>query len=199
MHSCSREYVPVHSECNHRINIFSQLVGLSIERHSIRLHMNAAGLIAAHPANRSAVEGRPAADVMLVHHCRILLLFGRLRFWHLEFHELVGLLEATIGQGTPSKARWDGYYSPHLSQSTYKIRPWWRYLLKLFQLGKSFCLMGPGIVDFRVAIRFSSPLMAFSHGDTYVFRWMCFLASSLPPPVRKTSTARAYDTLDCQH
>ena len=97
-------YVSVHSECNHSMNIFSQLVGLSIEGHSIRLHMNAAWLTAAHPANRSAVEGRPAADVLLVHYCGFGFLF-RISFWKLEFQELVGLLEAAEGYGTPSKAR----------------------------------------------------------------------------------------------
>lgn len=96
-------YVSVHSECNHSMNIFSQLIGLSVEGHTIRLHMNAAGLTAAHPANRSAVEGRPAANVMLVHHCGFRLLFD-LSFWQLEFQELVGLLEATVGHGEPSKA-----------------------------------------------------------------------------------------------
>lgn len=194
MRSCLCEYVYGHSEwCNHRMNIFSQLVGLSIKRH-ICLHMNAAGFTAAHPTNRSAVEGRPAADVMLVHHCGFRFLFGCLSFWQLEFHELAGLLKATIGHGTPSKARWDGYCSPSLSQSTYKVWLWGNYLLKLLRLGTSFCLMGPGIAVFSVAIRISSPFMAFSHGDTYTFTWMCFLVSWLPSPVRKTSTVRAYGT-----
>lgn len=92
------------TECNHSINIFSQLIGLSIEGHSICLHMNGARLTAAHPANRCTVEGRPATDVLLVHHCGFRLLFG-LSFWQLEFHELVGLLEAAVGHGRPSKAR----------------------------------------------------------------------------------------------
>lgn len=98
-------YVSEHSECNHSMNMFSQLVGLSIEGHSIRLHMNAAGFTAAHPANRGAVEGRPAADVLLVYHSWFRLLFGRLRFWQLEFQELVCLLKAAEGHGTSSKGR----------------------------------------------------------------------------------------------
>ena len=97
--------VYVHSVCNHSMYIFSQLVGLSIKGHSIRLHVNAAGLIAAHPANRSTVEGGPAANVMLVHHCRFRLLFGCLSVWQLEFHELVGLFKASEGYGSPNKAR----------------------------------------------------------------------------------------------
>lgn len=86
------------------MNIFSQLVGLSIKGHNIRLHMNAAWLTAAHPANRSAVEGRPAADVMLIH-CGFRLLFCGLRIWQLEFQELVGLLEAAVWHSRPRKAR----------------------------------------------------------------------------------------------
>lgn len=106
MHAFMLACVYVHRECNHSMNIvFSQLVGLSIEGHGIVLHMNAAWLAAAHPANRSAVEGRPAADVMLVYHCRFRLLFGRLSVWQLEFQELVGLLKAAKGHGRPGKVR----------------------------------------------------------------------------------------------
>lgn len=85
--------------------VFSQLLGLCIKRHSIILHMNAARLTAAYPANWSTVEGRPAANVVLVHHWRFRLLFGRLSVWQLEFQELVGLLEAAEGHGSPTKAR----------------------------------------------------------------------------------------------
>lgn len=84
---------------------FSQLVCLAIKRHSIRLHMKAAGVAAAHPADRSAVERRPAPDSLLVHHCGFRLLFGLLRFWQLEFHELVGLFKAAKGHGAPTNAR----------------------------------------------------------------------------------------------
>lgn len=87
--------------------VFSQLVGLSIKGHGIRLHVDAAGLAAAHPANRSTIEGGSAADFMLVHHCRLGLRFGHLRFWQLEFHELVGLFKAAKGHGHPRSKQGD--------------------------------------------------------------------------------------------
>lgn len=98
-------YVYVDSECHHSINIFSQFVCLSIERHSIILHMNTAGFAAAYPANGSTVEGRPTANVMLVHHCGFRLLFGGLSIRQLEFQELVGFLKATERHCRPTKER----------------------------------------------------------------------------------------------
>lgn len=80
----------------------SQLVRL-LKGHSLRLHVNGTGLAAAHPANWRAVEGRPAADVVLEYHVRFRLRLGHLGFWQLEFHELFGLLEAAVGHGTPGR------------------------------------------------------------------------------------------------
>ncbi|MEQ2203574.1 hypothetical protein XENOCAPTIV_000953 [Xenoophorus captivus] len=85
--------------------MFSQLICLSIKGYSIRLHVDAAGLAAGHPANRGTIEGGTAADVVLVHHCGFRLLFGHLSIWQLEFHELVGLFEAAVGYGHPSQTR----------------------------------------------------------------------------------------------
>lgn len=120
MHSCLRVCMCLCSVCNHSMNNFSQLIGLSIEGHNISLHMDAAGLTAAHPANRSAIEGRPAANVMLVHHCWFRLRFGRLSFRQLEFQELIGLLEATKWHGAPNKTRWESYYSPFCQKAPTK-------------------------------------------------------------------------------
>lgn len=102
MHAFMLTCVYVNSECK---QYFSQLVGLCIEGHSIVLHMNAAGLTAAYPTDGSTIERRPAANVMLVHHCGFRLLFGRLSIWQLEFQELIGFLKAAEGHGSPTKAR----------------------------------------------------------------------------------------------
>lgn len=90
--------------CIHAQKTFLQLISLSIKRHSIHVHVDAAGFTAAHPTNGSAVEGRPAGCVMLVHHGRLWVQFGS-RFGQLKLHELVGFLKATEGHGAPGKNR----------------------------------------------------------------------------------------------
>ena len=83
---------------NHSVRS-SQLVRLSVEG---RLHVDAAvRLIVSHPANRSAVEGRPTANFALVHHWWLRLYFGCL--WKLEFQELVGFLKASKWQCSPKR------------------------------------------------------------------------------------------------
>lgn len=85
-----------------RLKICSQLISLSIKRHGIHIHVNVAGFTAAHPTDGSAVEGRPASCIVLVHHRRLWIQFGG-RFWHLKFHELVGFFKAAVGHGAPGK------------------------------------------------------------------------------------------------
>lgn len=80
----------------------SQLLCL-IKGNSIGLHVDGTGLAAAHPADWRAVEGGPAAHVVLEHHGRFRFWLGRLGFWQLEFHELFGLVEAAVGHGTPGE------------------------------------------------------------------------------------------------
>ena len=76
--------------------------------------------------------------------------------------------------------------APLRHKSIYEVRSGWKYLLKLLYLGRSFRSVGPGIPALRVAIRISSPFMAFSHGDMYPFR-VILVASSHPPPVEEPS------------
>lgn len=89
------------------LKTFSQLISLSIKRHSIHIHVNAAGFTAAHPTDGSAVEGRPASCIVLVNHRRLWIQFGSW-FWHLKFHELVGFFKAAKGHGAPgmTETKW---------------------------------------------------------------------------------------------
>lgn len=172
---------------------FSQLLSLSIKRHGIRLHVKVAGFAAAHPADGSAVEGRPASGVVLVHQRRLRVQFGS-RLWHLEFHELVGFFKAAEGHGTPAENQSQGVIgSLRLPPNFTRVSHSMKNLLKLFQLGMSLFEMGPGIDAFRVAISSWSPFIAFSHGDTYVFTCGYLFLPSLPLPVRIISTVRFHD------
>lgn len=93
------------------LKTFSQLISLSIKRHSIHIHVNAAWFTAAHPTDGSAVEGRPASCIVLVHHRGLWVQFGSW-FWHLKFHELVGFFKAPIGQGAPGKTEEKLFLNP---------------------------------------------------------------------------------------
>lgn len=73
----------------------SQVVSLAVEGYGVHLHVDAAGLVAHHPPNRSAVEGGSRTNVMLVDHRWFWLLFSHFNIGQLEGHELRGLLKTS--------------------------------------------------------------------------------------------------------
>lgn len=196
MHSCLHVCMCLsHIERNHSMNIFhSSSVSPSKGTASVSIWMLLGSLLPTQPMGVRLKEGRQSMSC-----------------WYTTGGSGSSLVDSASGSW--NFRNWLAFSNPpkgmaHLAEKGERvikdpvsrkasIESGLEYLLKLFHLGKSLCWMGPGIPAFRVAIRFSSPFMAFSHGDTYVFiALMCFLPASPLPPVMKTSVAGAYDTLD---
>ena len=118
----------------------SQVFSFYVKGHHLRLHVYAVRLAAAQPANRSAVERGPAANLVLVNDRLLLLLLRFVR--QLELHQHVGLGVAPEGHGRPGRGleSWISrlntrtripvrYLSPYASENPDVLLQWyhWRW------------------------------------------------------------------------
>lgn len=77
---------------------FLEVISLSIKGDVIQLHVDVAVLLIARPADRSAVERRPTANVILQQSHWLRLLIGHLDFRGLKGDKTRGLVKSSKGQ-----------------------------------------------------------------------------------------------------